>query len=69
MSLLPPEIGACTALTWLSLNANKLRVLPPSLGQLRGLVRLSLHINELEHLPPELGNLVHLGGGQVSNRH
>ena len=37
---LPPEIGACTALTWLSLNANQLRVLPPSLGRLTNLIRL-----------------------------
>lgn len=39
MTLLPPEIGACTALTWLSLNANKLRVLPPSIGRLTNMVR------------------------------
>lgn len=40
MTLVPPELGECTALTWLSLNANRLRVLPPSLGRLTGIVRL-----------------------------
>jgi Leucine-rich repeat (LRR) protein len=60
MTLVGPEIGCCTALTWLSLNANQLPVLPPSIGHLTNMVRLSLHINRLEHLPPELGNLVHL---------
>ena len=60
MTLLCPEVGACTALTWLSLNANRLRELPPSIGALTAMQRISLHLNRLERLPPELGNLTQL---------
>ena len=60
MTVLCPEVGACTALTWLSLNANRLRELPPSIGALTAMQRISLHINRLERLPPELGNLTQL---------
>jgi Leucine-rich repeat (LRR) protein len=40
MRELTPAIGRCTALTWLSLNANKLQQLPPEIGQLTNLSRL-----------------------------
>ena len=37
---LTPGIGRCTALTWLSLNANRLVELPATLGCLSNLGRL-----------------------------
>lgn len=37
---LPPEIGQCTSLVWLALNANKLTQLPHEIGALTGLYRL-----------------------------
>lgn len=37
---LPAEIGACTALVWLALNANGLSRLPAEIGKLTGIARL-----------------------------
>lgn len=57
ISILPPEIGKLTSLTYLDLSYNQLKFLPKEISQLVNLRSLLLHRNELEELPPEIGKL------------
>jgi internalin A len=60
VTVLPPEIGQLTNLTYLDLYNNQLTELPAEIGQLTNLTQLDLSFNQLTELPAEIGQLTNL---------
>jgi hypothetical protein len=57
LSVLPPQIGNLTALTYIDLSRGSLSALPAEIGHLSSLRTLWLNDNNLLTLPPQLGDL------------
>lgn len=62
LTVLPPEIGQLTKLTWLNIANNRLSTLPPEIGHLTALTELGIANNQLRRLPSEIGKLTLLTG-------
>jgi len=68
LTILPTEIGTCTALYFLELSHPlsssktkcRLETLPAEIGQLNNLTYLHLRQNNLNQLPSEIGQLTNL---------